>query len=93
MAADAANCESYLGTGTKEKVEMSQSGRLQRSSCFLCCHYLQSFRLQDALCLHLKEIYIYTHLSSNQYLKISKRCNTGKNKQANIKDCKERLVT
>lgn len=55
MAADATICESYLGTGTKEKVEMSQSGRLQRSSCFLCGHYLPSFRLQDALYLHLKE--------------------------------------
>lgn len=55
MAADAANCEGYLETGTKEKVGMAQPGRLQRSSHLLCSHYLHPFRLKDTLYLHLTE--------------------------------------
>lgn len=34
---------------------MSQSEKLQRTSSFLCSHYLQYFRLQDAFYLHLKK--------------------------------------
>lgn len=45
----------FLEMGIKEKVGMSLSGRLQTSSSFLHSHYLQSFRLQNALYLHLKK--------------------------------------
>lgn len=87
MAADAANSESYfLETGTKEKVGMSQSDRLQRSRSLLCSHYLQ-----DALYLYFKKRKIY--LLSNQYLKKSKRWDSGRKIWVKAKDHKERLVT
>jgi len=72
MVADAANSQSYfLETGTKEKVGMSQSDRLQRSS-ILCSRYFQSFRLQGALYLQKK-----ISLLCNQYLKKIKDRDSG----------------